>query len=228
MTRVADPASNAVIRRGTYAAWLVVVVGAVSSALFGVASGWNLGPGFHPEDYLTAGHADAFRWAALTDMFSYYLPFLLVVLAVHTSSDEASDPDRRTIAAAGMLYAVVGAIGAVLLATAGASLIEAHVAAGTPELAMVFRTLTEGVFIGIWQILEVVFAAVWWFGVARNWADSALLRTVGYMMAGAGIVTSAARMLQLDDLAWLSVLIFVVLWLPATLLVGLQLRRSTT
>lgn len=227
MTKLTDPVSNSVIRRGTYAAWLIVVVGSISSILFGVASGWDLGPGFRPEDYLKAGHAEAFRWAALTDMFSYYVPFLLVVAAVHTSSDETSNPDRRTIAVAGVLYVVVGAIGAVLLATAGASLIEAHVAGGTSETATVFGALADGVFIGLWQILEVVFAAVWWFGVARNWADSTLLRTVGYTLAAAGLTTSAARMLQLDDLAWLSVLLFVVLWLPATLLVGLQLRRST-
>jgi len=228
MTKAARPHRDSVVRRGTYAAWLIVVVGSISSILFGVASGWNLGPGFHPADYLREGHAEAFRWAALTDMFSYYLPFLLVVLAVYTSSAEASDPDRRTTAVAGVLYAVVGAIGAVLLATAGASLIETHVAAGTRETAVAFKTLTDAVFIGLWQILEVVFAAVWWFGVAKTWATSTLLRTVGYLMASAGIVTSAARMLQLDDLAWLSVLVFVILWLPAILLVGLQLRRSAT
>jgi hypothetical protein len=228
MTDAEASSTRVTIRRGAIAAWFIVIVGAISSTLFGIAADWNLRPSFQPSDYLTAGHAQVFRWAAFTDMFSYYLPFLLVVLAVHASSRDVPDDDRRTMAVAGVLYVIVGSIGAVLLATAGASLIQAHVDTGDPTTVTMFKALTDGVFVGLWQILEVVFAAVWWFGMARTWADSTLLRLLGYIMGVAGIVTAAARMLQLDDLAWVSVLIFVLLWLPAILFVGFRLQRLSS
>lgn len=145
-----------------------VGLGAISNLLFLAAFQ------FRPEWFLdpalvTSGgtiSAELFKWAALTDLFSYYLPSAVVALALWI----ALHPRRPVLAAASTAaaigYALVGGAGAAVLAMAGAPLIAEHAQTGadTAAIATAFGTLTDVVFRGIWQLIDGILLTVWFVG----------------------------------------------------------------
>lgn len=72
-------------------------------------------------------------------------------------------------AVAGLGLVVIGAIGAVVMATAAAPLIDQYGVASVSErqgIQLTFATLYRAVVEGMWQTLETIPAAVWLIGTA--------------------------------------------------------------
>ena len=144
-------------------------LGALSTLLFAAAFQFRLDWLFDPAQVVASGPVSAvlFRWAALTDLFSYYLPTAVVAIALWVALRGRSllVASAATVAALG--YALAGGAGAAVLATAGASLIERYAAGGPAQagVAEAFRVLVDVVFRGIWQMLDAVLAGAWWLGI---------------------------------------------------------------
>jgi hypothetical protein len=158
------------VREATVGALIVtVVLGVVSDLLFLTALRFRP-DWFSDPALLVAGgpaSADLLHWAALTDLFSYYLPTTVVALALW-----AALRGRRPILALGALlgalgYVLAGSIGAASLAMAGPTLIREYAQPGAEQaaIATAFGLLTEFVFRAVWQLVDGIFIAAWMIGI---------------------------------------------------------------
>ena len=143
--------------------------------------------------------ADLIRWGGLVDMVGY-LAAVPVVLYVGRRLKAGSESLRRkdlidVLTFSGLGFAVVGAIGAVLLTSEGPVLLQAS--SGVPVEAtaarVAFAVLANGVYVGLWGTLELLLFGIWLSGVAwLVWAEGRAFAGLG-IVAGAGALTYATR-----------------------------------
>lgn len=125
----------------------------------------------------------AARWSMVFDMLGYYL-LLLPAIALFYDWMKNRTAWNRIIAFCGLAYVLIGSMGASILAAVWPHLLGGY-ATATPELQNTIKenfTLINGlVYGGLWNMLELIFAAAWWLGVG------AMLYRQGFR--GWGIVT---------------------------------------
>ena len=130
------------------------------------------------------GTADLLRWGAMVDMLGYLAAAPVVVYMYANAARPGTG--SRILAFCGLSFSLVGAMGAVLLASAGASLLE--LAADPVSVAparVAYAALESLVFAGLWGTLELLLLGIWFLGIGRQvLADS---RVFGYMAMVAGI-----------------------------------------
>ena len=158
------------VREATVGALVVAVaLGVVSDLLFVAALQFRADWFANPALLVAGGPASAelLKWAALADLFSYYLPIAVVALALWVALRR-----RRPILALGTLlgalgYVIAGSIGAASLAMVGPTLIREYAQAGAEKaaIAATFGLLTEVVFRAVWQLVDGIFIAVWMIGI---------------------------------------------------------------
>ena len=144
--------------------------------------------------------AGLLRLGSLVDMLGY-LALVPVALYLHGRIRAALPARLRDLGLAGMVtfsalgFAIVGAIGAVTLASAGAWLLgAAATGSGTPAVARLqFGALEKLVFVGLWGCLEQVLLGTWVIGV--SWVVRAEARAFAWLggFVGAGALAYAAR-----------------------------------
>lgn len=144
---------------------LFLGLGALSNLLFLAAFQFRADWFADPALAVTGGSQTAalFRWAAATDLFSYYLPNAVVALALWLALRDRGPVLALAGVVAALAYVLAGGAAAAALATGGASLIEAHARGGVDQgaIAVAFRTLTDVAFRGIWQLLDGVLLSTW-------------------------------------------------------------------
>jgi hypothetical protein len=168
-----------------------VIVQGIAAASFAAVYGFDLA-GHADLDVLLArgrGTADIFRWALLVDMLGYLAVapvamYLRLRLRDTASGSEAATWRVDVVSYFGVVFSLVGAIGAVLFAVAGGSLIDAASAdPGSRDAARIaFLAVSRGVDEGLWGPLEFVAAGIWLAGT--GW----LVRGEGRWFASTGIV----------------------------------------
>ena len=158
------------LRGATVGALIVTVaLGVISDLLFLAALQFRP-DWFSDPALLVAGgpaSADLLHWAALTDLFSYYLPTTVVALALWEALRSRS-PMLALGALLGALgYVMAGSIGAASLAMVGPALIREYAQPGAAQaaIATAFGLLTDVVFRAIWQLVDGIFIAVWMIGI---------------------------------------------------------------
>ena len=156
-------------RAAAVAIALTVGLGTVSNLMFVAAFQFRVDWFLDPARLVAGGSTspELLRWAAITDLFSYYLPTAVVALALHAALRPRGPglADAGTVAALG--YVLAGGIGAVSLAFAGPMLMQAYGEPGADQAAIArdFATLVEIVFLGIWQFLDAIFVAAWMLAI---------------------------------------------------------------
>ena len=158
------------LRGATVGALMVtVVLGGLSDLLFLAALQFRPDWFSDPALLVAGGPASAelLKWAALADLFSYYLPTTVVALALW-----AALRSRSRILALGALlgalgYVLAGSIGAASLAMVGPTLIREYAQPGADQtaIATAFGLLTDVVFRAIWQLVDGIFIAAWMIGI---------------------------------------------------------------
>lgn len=148
---------------------ITVVLGTISNLLFLAAFQFRVDWFLDPAQLVAggAGSAELLRWAAITDLLSYYLPTAVVALALRAAL-RGRGPAQADVATLGALgYVLAGSIGAVSVAFAGPMLMHAYAEPGADQaaIAIAFRALMETVFIAIWQFLDAIFVAAWMLGI---------------------------------------------------------------
>lgn len=150
---------------------VTVVLGSVSDALYAAAFRFRLDWLADPGRLVAAGpgSAELLKWAALTDLFSYYLPIAVVVTALFGPLQRCNPALALAATAAGFGYVVAGSCAAAALAVAGPSLMKAYAqpAADTGAIAIMFGTLTDVVFRAAWQLVDGVLLGFAW--TATGW-----------------------------------------------------------
>src|SRR5918992_717497 len=113
-----------------------------------------------------AGSAELLRWAAITDLFGYYLATGVVAYVVWAALRPLGRAvaDLATLSALG--YVLAGGAAATGLAFVGPRLMDEYAAGGDPAaLGVAFGVLVEVVFSAIWQFLDAWLLAGGWVGI---------------------------------------------------------------
>ena len=107
------------------------------------------------------------RWSMITDLFGYYL---LLLPAIFHLNDwmKPKTPWCNLLTFCGTSYVLLGAIGASILAVVWPSLHSAFQTAMPVQqehLKLSFQMISDLVYGGMWNLLEVLLGGVWWLGV---------------------------------------------------------------
>jgi hypothetical protein len=187
------------LRRTGIAALVVSIsLGMASSVLFLAAFQFRFDRFFEPTLILASGAtpAELVRWAAVLDLFGYYLAtaVLAYVLWRQLRPRNPLIAELSTVAALG--YALAGGAGAAVVAMVVPMLMHDYTdatAAGQALIAAQFATVLQVVWRAIWQFLDAILLAAWWLGI--GWlvrADRPRLSRLSLVLAAAAAAGAAA------------------------------------
>jgi hypothetical protein len=136
--------------------------------------------GLHAAQYDVDAFADPLRLLDMTgvdrrslrafmmlDMLGFYLLLAPIVLASHRFLKERT-PWAQTLTACGLAYVLIGAMGAAILAAAWPTILASHSVAAPAEALLLrsnFALVTQLVYDGLWNTLEVLLVGIWWCGL---------------------------------------------------------------
>lgn len=212
---------------------VTVVLGMISNLLFLWAFEFRIDWFLDPARLLAAGPATPtlLRWAALTDLFSYYLPTAVVALALWHVLRPRSPvlADGATVGALG--YVLAGSMGAIAVATAGPMLLQAYAAPGADQasIATAFAVLLEVVWRGVWQLLDVTLIGAWLVGVGLLMrGDQPAFARLSIALGGFAWLTAVSNVLGLGIARDAALGMVFVLWAAwsISLIYLLGLRRA--
>ncbi|HEX2616547.1 MAG TPA: hypothetical protein VHL57_03340 [Flavobacteriales bacterium] len=168
-------------------------------------------------------------WFNILDLFGYYLLLLPLLFHLHQLYKYRS-PWVPLLTFSGAAYVLVGAIGAAILAATWPALMQDHLVAAVADqhaISTAFETITLAVTKGLWNILEVLFAATWWMGMGL------LLRSaspaLGWLTFATGISTLLDAIGNLFDLplvAEIGLNLYLVLGIIWPIAMGIWLLRG--
>jgi hypothetical protein len=187
---------------------------------------------------LYGGSTGLLRWSMLLDLLGFYLlpaPLALLLWARYRS-DELGMAELATLS--GIAYMLIGAIGATVLAAVAPGLSAAYASADAPQqasIALVSSALVDGVVGGIWNILEMPLAGIWWLwlGLAL-WPERRVLGATTLTLGACSFIDGVLTALGLDTIAtpFLSAYLFLMpvwaLWWGILLLRGDARQRPVT
>ena len=118
-----------------------------------------------------------------------------------------------------MAYVLTGAIGAAILAAIWPALMQDYLSAADDNkewVAGLFKTSTLLVTKGLWNILEVIFATVWWIGTGKllyrenKWLGAVTVATglstladaIGNMAGWSGLAEAGLNLYLVLGIAW--------------------------
>lgn len=202
---------------GVAALLTTLVLGAVSGVLFLAAFQLRLEWFADPAPLVNAGatSAEFLRWAAIADLFSYYLATALVAYVLWTvlRSRGGAIADLATAAAFG--YVLIGGAAASALAFIGPALMQAHATPGTDQaaVAVAFGVLSDVVFRAIWQFLDAYLLAAWWLGVGLLLrAEQPGFARLSLVLAAVAVVGTAFTVLDIEIARYGALGLFFALW----------------
>jgi hypothetical protein len=184
-----------------------------------------------PSALVAAGPASAelLRWAAVADLFGYYLATVVVAYVVWTALRPLGPglADLATLGAFG--YALAGGAAATALAFVGPRLMHEYASATDPAtLAVAFGVLAEVVFGAIWQFLDAWLLAGWWLGIGIL-----LLRVqpgfarLSLALAVLAVIGSVFTLLDIEVVRYAGLALFFVLWIGWSIWLLVLLWRRT-
>lgn len=208
-----------------------LVFGSLSGVLFLVAFESRLEWFADPSALVAGGPASAelLRWAAVADLFSYYLAMGVLAYVVWTALRPLGRAlaDLATLGAFG--YVLAGGTAATALAFVGPWLMYEYASGEDPAtVALAFGVLVEFVFSAVWQFLDVWLLAGWWLGIGI------LLRRVqpgfarlSWALAVLSAIGSVFTLLDIEIVRYAGLALFFVLWIGWSIWLLVLLWRRT-
>jgi hypothetical protein len=200
--------------------------------LSGMALDFNMNAATNPALSLAVGAdgASLLRWGLILDMVSYYLPLLPIALFLWRWLG-SRDPDGVLFyTSCGLGYILIGAIGAVILAAVHPPLINAYTEASVeqrPVLETVFSAVWNMVYGGMWNILEVLLAGIWFLGIGLLLRGERRLFSIFSIILGiSALLDSLGVILSIEALALLGATVYVLLAPVWALWLGIDLIRK--
>ncbi|MGH7455721.1 MAG: hypothetical protein ACRENG_30475, partial [bacterium] len=169
-------------------------------------------------------------WSMILDMFGYYLLIAPAALFLWYWLKSKNHALASLYTLCGLAYILIGAIGAGILAAVWPPLIRAYEqAAGAQRetLVTIFQTVTNLVYGGMWNILEVILAGVWWLGIGLLLRGEQ--RTLGMATIVLGLsclLDGVGNILGMTSLASIGLYIYLLLAPIWALWLGIVLARG--
>ncbi len=179
---------------------------------------FNLNGMTNPLVLLHAGTAAAplWRWSMILDIFGYYLPIVPLIVLLRGSLRRQSPNWIDLFALCLLAYCLIGAIGGAILATALPTLTKDYASATSAShqlsLQSVFTGYTDGIYRGLWNLLEEFLAGVGWIGfglVVRM--ERRRLGLVTIVLGVACLVDSFATALNIDAIGSTGLTVYLIL-----------------
>ncbi|MCI0420943.1 MAG: hypothetical protein L0312_17215, partial [Acidobacteria bacterium] len=130
----------------------------------------------------------------------------------------------------GLGYILIGAIGAAILAAVHPPLINVYAQASVeqrPVLETVFSAVWNMVYGGMWNILEVLLAGIWFLGIGLLLRSERRLFSIFSIILGiSALLDSLGFILGIEAVALLGVAIYVLLAPVWALWIGIDLLRK--
>jgi hypothetical protein len=179
------------------------------------------------------GAAPLWRWSMILDVFGYYLPIVPLIMYLRSSLRHKSPNWIDLFALCLLAYCIIGAIGGAILATALPTLIKDYATStlGTHRVSVqaVFTGYTDGVYRGLWNLLEEFLAGIGWLGIGMVLrAEHRRLGLTTMVLGAACLVDSLGTALNVDAISSIGLTVYLVLapvwaaWLGVGLLRGSQ------
>ena len=158
------------------------------------------------------------KWFNVLDMFGYYILLLPIVFYFHQQYKFKS-PWVPLYTFCGCCYVLIGALGASILAAVWPLQMQQYLTANTDQAQLIqsnFELITVMVTQGMWNNLEVIFAAVWWLGLANLLAkDNKTLSTLSVAVGIATFLDALGTLLNISIISQTGMniyLIFGIIW----------------
>ena len=186
----------------------------------------------NPALWLSVGAdgANLSRWGMILDMIGYYLPLLPVALFLWRWLRSRNPDWVLFYTSCGLGYILIGAIGAAILAAVHPPLINAYAQASVEQRAVletVFSAVWNMVYGGMWNLLEVLLAGIWFLGIGLLLrSERRLFSIFSIILAISALLDSLGMILSVEALALLGVAIYVLLAPIWTLWIGIDLLRK--
>ena len=196
---------------------------------------FNIGGMTDPLVLLHAGLSAGPLWrlSMVLDVLGYYLLIVPLILLLRGSLRGRSPSWSDLFALCLLAYCMIGAIGGALLATALPTLIREYAATTNTvshaNLQTVFTGYTDGIYHGLWNLLEEFFAGIGWigFGVLLR-AEHRRLGTATVLLGAACIVDSFGTAVNVEAIASVGLSVYLVLAPLWACWIGIELLRSTS
>jgi len=197
-----------------------------------VVLGINTDPFSNPTSLLGTGAngASLFRWGMILDIFGYYLLLAPLALLVWSRLQQKGMNLITLFTFCGLVYMLIGAIGATTLAAISPPLIEGYGQASVQQrqvYEVVFSGFLNFVYVGLWNLLESTLGGMWWLGIGlllqREQPALGIFTTVLGIFA---LLDALGRILDIQiiyTVGLAGVLLLIPIW---TLWFGIDLLRS--
>jgi hypothetical protein len=174
--------------------------------------------------------APLWRWSMILDIFGYYLPIVPLILLLRSSLRRQSPNWIDLFALCLLAYCLIGAIGGAILATALPTLIREYATASSAHrlsLQSVFTGYTDGIYRGLWNLLEEFLVGIGWigFGLVLR-AERPRLGIVTVVLGAACLVDSFGTALNVDAIASAGLTVYLVLAPTWACWMGIDLLRT--
>lgn len=176
--------------------------------------------------------APLWRWSMILDVFGYYLPIVPLIMCLRGSLRRNSPNWIDLFALSLLAYCLIGAIGGALLASALPTLIRdyATTASVTHRMSLqaVFTGYTDGIYRGLWNLLEEFLAGLGWLGIGLMLRSGH--RRLGFstiVLGVACLVDSLGTALNVDAISSIGLTVYLVLAPLWAAWLGLGLLRSS-
>ncbi len=170
------------------------------------------------------------KWFMLLDLFGYYLLLLPVLFFIHQQYKYRS-PWMPLFTFCGAAYVLVGSIGAATLAEVWSVLMKDYLAATIQSrevISLQFQTTTIAVTKGLWNILEVLFAAIWWAGTGSLlFRDKKITGVLSIGIGAATLLDAIANMAGLHLLAEIGLNSYLLLGIIWPLVIGITIIKQS-
>ena len=177
-----------------------------------------------------ADGARLLRWGLILDMLSYYLPLLPVALFLWRWIGPRNPDWVLFYTSCGLGYILVGAIGAAILAAVHPPLISAYAQTSVeqrPVLETVFSAVWNMVYGGMWGILEVLLAGIWFLGIGLLLRGERRLFSIFSIILGiSALLGSLGVILGIEAIAFFLGVIYGLLAPVWALWLGIDLLRK--
>ena len=170
-------------------------------------------------------------WFNILDMLGYYLLLIPLIMYYHQQYKFRSRW-AGMFTFSGLSYALIGAMGAVTLAVSWQSLMQQYIVANSTTkeiIEIVFFNITLIVTKGYWNILEAVFAGLWFAGIGKLlYNENKLLGAVGIIAGIATLLDAIGNIFNVAIVAQTGLNSYLLLAILFVLSAGIKLIKTST
>jgi hypothetical protein len=175
-------------------------------------------------------NTEASKWSMICDMLGYYMLLLPVIYYLHDWMKDKT-PWSNLITFCGLSYVLIGSIGASILAVAYPHALNTYPTA-TAEMQQIvksnFEFVNNMVYGGMWNLLEVLFAGVWWLfiGILLIKSKRRAIGLVTVITACACLLDSFSGMIESSTLHEITLNVYLYISILWTFWMGILIYRN--